>query len=408
VEIYAVPQEPPSDGAVRALDQRALGLVFVMAALMSLPQTLSTFAQMLLIGDMQLPFGVWSMLLAAVVFGVVQLLVGFAVAWQWSSRRLWFAGLVACGLITIVAAWNVMSEELGVRTIIVALLETVGTPLLVVAAPYWFRLRRVTEAHALGGLLLVSGLSTAIGQPIMMFDQARMLTSMHAPPGTWLGGGVEHALTITIAIASLVAGWKLARHRPARRAVLAYVIISIGVHVLLTGAKLIFLGPYEDHGIKAVVITSTLIYLPLSLIRPVAVWLYAKRELDSSTASVDAALPWIALWFVPPLIARCLLWEEFSIYAGDTLGFVLLAICLALGIVLLLAARDSLRDPGVWSPWLVVGAFAAALVTVVVYLGHKSENTYSHYADAAVAPVTLIFATALTAAWLRRRVTSAG
>jgi hypothetical protein len=142
----------------------------------------------------------------------------------------------------------------------------------------------------------------------------------------------------------------------------------------------------------------------VSLIRPLIVWFFAKRESDP--APVDAALPWVALWFVPHLAVRALIYDQMNAYAGPTLGFVIVALCLALAMVLTLAARDSLRDAAGAGPWLVSAAIAGVLFALALYITHEGDTRYALNIQSELAPVVLLFATCVTAAWLRRRVTS--
>jgi hypothetical protein len=357
--------------------------------------------------ELSMPFDILGLLLAMFGFVATQLVVGLAIACQWRARVMLFGLHIASGLLLFALGWHGMSEELGARMAVAALGETIATPLFLLAAPRMFDLRRISRANALGGLLIVFGISTWIGHPIFWFGQARTFVELHAPAGTWLGASLPVVGALVAGGAAWVAGSRLSRKQPVGRALAVYVGLAIGGSLLL---HIVQIGWwFVDHGADVtpgmrLMITLSVVGLVVSLIRPLIVWFFAKREPEP--APVDAALPWVALWFVPHLAVRALLYDQMDAYAGPTLGFVIVALCLALAMVLTLAARDSLRDAAGAGPWLVAAALAGVLFALALYITHEGDTRYALNTQSELAPVVLLFATCVTAAWLRRRVTS--
>ncbi|HEY5921295.1 MAG TPA: hypothetical protein VIV11_06475, partial [Kofleriaceae bacterium] len=256
------------------------------------------------------------------------------------------------------------------------------------------------------GLLLVYGLAACIGQPIMALGQARSLAQFQAPVGAWFGAAIPIVVALVIGVLALNAGLRMARGQPARRALLVYVIVAIATSVVFHVMRTIYAFTDDMERVAPWLVSTSVIALAVAVARPLLVWWYAKREAQPASGTpVDAALPWIALWLAPRLLARCLLWDELSALVGGG-GFVVVAVLLALSFVLILAARDSLRDPAASAPWLVASGFSLVLLLATIYFTWKSDHRYQLNADAALFPATLIFATTATAAWLRRRVTS--
>jgi hypothetical protein len=383
----------------------ALGLVFVFASLLTLPDILSPFAQMIALDGFGMPGGMLAILAAMLGFVVTQLLLGLAVAWQADGRRVLFVVHIACGLAIFVFGWREMSEDLGVRTIAAALGETIGAPLFVVAIPHLFDLRRTQSANAIGGLLIAYGVSTVLTQSLFAFDQARTFVELRAPVGTWAGALLPLVGTLVVAVVAWLAGLRLARNQLPGRMLGAYVALAIAWPLVFEILRVVWVA-VDDMATRSArfIVTTAVIALVVAVIRPLVVWRYAKRERES--LRVDAALPWVALWFVPHLLVRCLFFEQFEMLFGS-LSFVLIALCLALAMVLTLAARDTLRDAAGAGPWLVASALALGILGLAVYATHKETTRYMMNATAQLAPVVLLFATCVTAAWLRRRVTSA-
>ncbi len=392
-----------------ALEQPALGLVLLFAALASLPQAAMMVAQATQLGiGLDRPYTV----LLSLTFGgeLLQLLAGLAIAWQWRARWPLFFAFVACGVALVVSS-IVWRDELGARQSGVIALETIGSPLLVILAPRLFGITRITRGHALGGLLLVSAVSTLVFQPVNVIDHARTFSDGETTLGGWIAVGINTAVVVATAILQLLAGLRMARGLPARRWLGAAVIVALAGHggLGVLGVGYWLFDEWEPH--TRLILTSQLIGLAVTIARPLVVWQFAKRETEGATR-VDAALPWIALMFVPQLAARCLLAEQMTTLLGS-LGWPIVALCAAAGIASLIAARASLRDEhSVWA-WRVAAAVAASLLALVVYWALTPDFVETPWrargtvgAVQIVPPLALLFATMVTGAWLARRVPS--
>lgn len=416
-EQHGLPQDlppayvPPAYIApASALDQPALGLVLVFAALLGLPQAAMMVAQVLFL---DIGFDGKIAALGGLIVGteLLQLVAGLAIAWQWRARWPLFVASLVCGAALVLCVFVLWRDELGARQATVMALESLGSPLLVVLAPRLFGLTRITRGHALGGLLIVSGISILVYQPVSAVGYARMFYDGHASVGSWLGQGVSVVVALATATLEIITGLRMARGQPARRWLAAWAIVALVGYGGMDLAGMIYwlLEDREPH--TKYVLVNLLIGFVLSVARPLIVWPFAKRETEAS-ARIDAALPWVALWFVPQLAARCLLGEEVTMLLGN-LAWPVVVLCAAAGVAALVAARASLRDePSVWA-WRVAAGIAGALVVVVVFwvLASHAGSTWQggamfNVAAQAVPPVALLFATMATGAWLARRVPS--
>lgn len=418
-EQHGLPQElppayvPPAYIApASALDQPALGLVLVFAALMALPEAATMLAQMLVLDSSP----EWSFVaLTGLMCGsaLLELVTGFAIAWQWRARvrHALFLAYVACGLVLVVCVFALWRHDIGSKQAAVIALETLGGPVMVVVAPRVFGLTRIAQGHVLGGLLVIGGISTLLYQPVHVYTYARTLLEGHASAGSWEGVALNPLVALFVGGLQVWTGVRMARGLPARRWLMAYVIAAL---VGYTGFDLVSLvwWLFDDDELHVKYVFANLaIMAVLSAVRPLVVWKFAERE-GEAAARVDAALPWIALWFVPQLAARCLLLDEVDRALGSmSLSVVLL--CGAAGIACLVAARASLRGETAERAWMIGTAIAAVMLALVVYWvtrrhgdGRALQSAMFTLVAQAVPPVTLLFATMATGAWLARRVTS--
>ena len=419
-EQHGLPQElppayvPPAYIApASALDQPALGIVLVFAALMALPQASTMLVQMLVLDRSP----EWSFVaLTGLMCGsaLLQLAAGLAIAWRWRWRELLFVAYVACGAVLVVCVFALWRHELGSTQAAVIALETLGGPLTVVIAPRIFGLTRISHGHALGGLLVVSGISTLLFQPVYVYFFGTLLADGHASVGSWVSSSISPAVALAVATLAIWTGVRMARGLPARRWLLAYVITALvgGAGFQLVEVVYWVFDTGELH--LKYLLVQNIISLAIAVARPLIVWEFAKRE-PEPVARIDAALPWIALWFVPQLAARCLLRDEVEQAMGDAVGLAIVLLCAAQGIACLVAARASLRAEGGVLAWLVAAAIAAVTLGVVVYCVFSVHpdgrpvypGAMMSLVVQAVPPVALLFATMATGAWLARRVTSA-
>lgn len=399
---------PPAYVApVSSLDQPALGLVFAIVALFGLPSAAAMFVQLVLIDR---AFDAETAAIPALMLGaaLLALVTGIAVAWQWRSRRTWCAAYLACGAGLVVASIVVLGgERFGARETTVTILETLGGPLVVLAAPRLFGLRRIERAHALGGLLIAGGIAIGIGEPLSLYDQIRILADAGASPGSWLSLVVSTCVDIALLVFELVAGLRMLRGADGRRWLAAYVITALVGHAGLRAIGIIYLLVTSPATLGTQVAAATMaIGMATSTVRPLLFWFYAKREREPATG-VDAALPWIALWFAPVLFARCLLVDELRALGGDA-AFPIVVLAAALGAANVRAARAGLRGQRAVQAWSIAAVCAALLLSAIVYLTHVAGPAYGTSSRGVHGPFVLLFAVAAAAAWLARRVAPAG
>lgn len=419
-EQHGLPQElppayvPPAYIApASALDQPALGLVLVFAAMMALPQASTMLVQMLVLDSSP----EWSFVaLTGLMCGsaLLQLAAGLAIAWRWRWRELLFLAYVACGAVLVVCVFALWRHELGSRQAAVIALETLGGPLTLVIAPRIFGLTRISHGYALGGLLIVGGISTLLFQPVYAYFFGRFLADGHASAGTWLSSSLSPAIGLVLAALEIWTGVRMARGQPARRWLLAFVIAALVGDAGFQLVEVVYWVFDSNELHLKYLLVQNVIMLVIAVARPLLVWEFAKRE-PEPVPRVDAALPWIALWFVPQLAARCLLRDEVEQAMGSGVGLAIVVLCAAQGIACLVAARASLRGENGQYAWLVAAAIAAVTVGVVmfsVFSVHPDGRpmylgSWMSLVVQAVPPVALLFATMATGAWLARRVTSA-
>jgi hypothetical protein len=390
-----------------ALDQPALGLVLAFAALLAIPQGASLLAQVLLLdlGDVKM-IALGGLLLATALF---QLAAGVAIAWQWRLRAPLFFACVGCGVALVLAVYTLWRDELPWRPATVMMVETIGGPLLVAVAPRLFGLQRIARGHALGGLLIVSAVSVFVFEPAYLLHRARVFGEAEISVGGWLGEGLHVAAVVATAVLQLLVGLRLARGQRARGYLTAYVITAlVGLGGLQVLAVVYWLVDRDEPHMKFV-FANMLIELAIAIVRPLIVWQFAKLEGEPGPR-VDAALPWVALWFVPQLAARCLLGEEVDVWLGS-LAWSLVALCALQSIACLVAARASLRGEHAVTAWRFAAGIAALLFAFVAYWVF-SPNDYGDDAwhktrvfnlVQSIWPVALLFATMATGAWLANR-----
>lgn len=394
-----------------ALDQPALGLVLVFAALMSLPQAASMLVQMLVLdGSLEWSFVALTGLMAG--SALLQLVAGLAIAWRWRWREPLFLAYIACGAVLVVCGFALWRHELGSRQAAVIALETLGGPLTVVIAPRIFGLTRISHGHALGGLLIVGGISTLVFQPAYLYWFGRLLVDGHASVGSWLASSITPTIALVVSGLQVWTGVRMARGQPARRWLIAYVTAAL---VGGAGFQLVeiayWLFDNDELHLKYLLVQNVITFA-IAAARPLIVWEFAKCE-PEPVARIDAALPWIALWFVPQLAARCLLRDEVDQAMGG-LGLAVVLLCAAQGIACLVAARASLRGESGQRAWIAAAAIAGVTLGVVIFCVFSMHGGHGALYPGgsvslvvqAVPPVALLFGTMATGAWLARRVTS--
>lgn len=375
------------------LDHPAAGLVLVVVALAALPQGLQLVATVLFDTD------AWSarlaiMLLPIVAVAIVQLAAGLAIAWQSPARHQWFAAYAAICVATLLVAAVWWPDELGKRQVAVLAFDVLGTPLIVLLGP---RLFSLAPAPALAGLLILGGASALIHNLLFSIEQARWMVRGDVSLGGWFGTALRLVIELAMAALAIHAGRKLSRGEPARRALGMYVIFAVASIAILDLLTIITVVVDGDRDVMwRMIVPSIVIGAGVSIARLLIMWRYAQREL-AAPAPGGAALPWLALWFVPQLLARLLLYEELGQLGGlaRTLGLVL---CVALAIAIVLALKTR-----VWSPAVAV---AGALLALGIYTSQTVFNRLGALDSAIVGPLAMLFTAVATAAWFSRRLSS--
>ncbi|HEU4615220.1 MAG TPA: hypothetical protein VFS15_24170 [Kofleriaceae bacterium] len=398
---------PPAYVApVSSLDQPALGLVFAIVALFGLPSAAAMFVQLVLL-DRDLGIDVEIAVMPTLMLGatLLALVTGIAVAWQWRSRRVWCAAYLACGAGLVVASTVVLGGEgFGARETTVAILETLGGPLVVLAAPRLFGLRRIERSHALGGLLIASAIAIGIGKPPSLYDRIHIFTATSASLGSWITLAVTTCVDIALLVFELVAGLRMLRGGDATRWLAAYVITALVAGPGARAAGLIYLLVSSSATLGTqVAVATTAIGMVTATVRPLLFWFYAKRERElEPAAGVDAALPWFALWFAPVLFARCLIVDELRVLGGSV-AFAIVVLAAVLGVANVRAARAGLRGERAVQAWTIAAVCAALLLATIVYFTHTAAPLYGTSSQGLNGPFVMLFAVPTAAAWLARR-----
>lgn len=381
---------PPS-----GLDHPGAGLVLGFVALGALPQTLGMIVQLLVLDREHWEPKVTVMLLTMFAVVATQLAAGLAIAWQSSARRQWFAGFLCVSIATLLVSIVWWPDELGKRAIVLLAIEVLSTPLLVLVGP---RLFPIPSGPALAGLLIVGGSSLLLTQATQTFDHARGLVHIESL-GIGLAGMVHLAIAVVIGVLAVRAGLRMSRGQPARRALGAYVIAAIASVVIFDAIAVVswLVDGHLDNAWRYV-LPSMVTGAIVAIARPLVIWRFAQREL-AAPAPGGAGLPWLALWFVPELLARLLLYEELGQF-GDVTRTLGLGLCVATAIAILGALRTGRR-------WWLAATFAGALLVVGLYAAHTMPDRFGTLGSTIVAPLATLFAALATAAWFARRVSSA-
>lgn len=395
---------PPAHVApASSLDQPAVGLVFAIVALFGLPSAATMFVQLVLV-DRHLDLHAETAALPTLLLGsaLLALVTGIAVAWQWRSRRAWCAAYLLCGAGLVATSIVVLGgHRFGARGTAVAILETLGGPLVVLAAPRLFGLRRIERTHALGGLLIAGAIALGVGELLSIFEQIRIFAGAGASHRPWLTVAVSTCVDIALLVFQLGAGVRMVRGGDARRWLAAYVISALIGHTGLRAAGLVYLLATSPATLGTRVAAATMVIgMATAAVRPLLFWFYAKRERDPAPG-VDAALPWFALWFVPVLFGRCLIVDELR-ELGGSLAFAVVVLAAALGVANVRAARAALRGQRAVQAWALAAVCAGLLLASITYFTLVAGPAYGASSRGLHGPFMMLFAVAVTAAWLAR------
>jgi hypothetical protein len=297
---------------------------------------------------------------------------------------------------------------MSAREIAVIAIPVVGAPLLIVLAPRLFGLTRIVRGHALGGLLIVNAVWALAFEPVSAFQELRRFLDIDVSPGMWLNLGAHSAILLTSAVLMLVAGVRMARGLPARPLLGAYLIVALVLRsaVDLVGIAQETLGAH-DHFYRFAIVDDV-VFLIISFIKPLLIWHFAKQEPEpeqNRATRIDAALPWLALWFVAPLAAVCV-----QVGAQDgplhSVERVILVSCALQAVACLVAALKTLRGERSFGAWCVGAAIASLLATLAVYRilsMHGQEHGEALIKSQLAWQAFLLVSTMATGAWFANR-----
>ena len=254
-----------------------------------------------------------------------------------------------------VVVLEALTWEYGMRLELVALaIQALGGPMIVVLAP---RLLLVGPRAGTAGILIVLGGAACFAMPIQYAAIVRYVGA--SAVGSYLGLALDPAIELVAGILAVVAGLRLRAGRPARRALILYMVVAIGGFVVVPVIGMSY-GLATDPRFFARVLAGPLSMLLVGVATPLAIWSYAKPELgDPDPAYGGAALPAYALWLVPPLVMKVLVMLRMP-------GPFDIALAISTGVAAVaLAIAGLARVRATW--WLAtIAAAANAAVTLYV------------------------------------------
>jgi hypothetical protein len=314
-----------------------------------------------LIVDAWSPDVLWPVMLQLVVAGI-QVAVGCSFAFG-ARRAGWI--LLACqlaGSLVLVVASRELVSDAGVLPLIGVIIETLGTPALVIVALLLGRTAGASPRQEVGVVLLVFGISTLLNAMLQTFEFVVMLVDERFSPGAasnlvWIGS------YIAVAVLEIRAG--LALRRGASNALRAFnvfmivslsldvlwLLIGMGVGVVEDGRLLKFLA--VTRGTSAVTSAAWLFVL----------WAFVRKHTAPPVATAVPMFPaWYTLLFLPMLAARplALANDRLVELVGETSRTVIIVAFAAFAISAALASVSALRER------MSASAFAAAASLVGV------------------------------------------
>jgi hypothetical protein len=394
--------EAASPRRMAALDRPALGLALQLAALTSLPPRASAFAAVALASSRQGPRSSGVLLLALVATGL-QFAAGVAIAQRSWARRVFVLYSVVALAVALVAASAIWADTSTVA-FNADLLEICAPPLMILLAPLVIDVGRFPDRRSpadAAAALLVFPVGTAFAGLVGLAFQLRIAPARFGVGAVLLGAGVVWGLTAAIAAVAWLAGRALLQagppavaHQKLRRYLLVALVAGVGSVVLQLLATLgAGLG-----GRSAYLLFVHGVGLLLAVVRPLAIWAYARpllREpITVERREMSGPLVWPVLWFVPILFVHSFLLSDVPPATGGAATALLCALLCAQAISNLLAVRAASRTPdrGFRAAAAAATIAAVLLVSLVAWMSTAIDSQRS----LALANSSLIFPVILT------------
>jgi hypothetical protein len=376
-----------------------LGLALILAGLHAISAPLRMLANML-----ALPSGwigeVGAVTLLQVAVAVLQIGTGVASVRRSSAAR---PLLIAYGAATValaIVAVIVIGRDLGVAPRIGFVVEIVGAPVVIGIVAALVPLSPTRVRLDAGAVLVGVGLAAWLATPVQIASTLRwMRQARDVSAGTVAGQLIFPVVALVIGALALRAGTRLVRG-PAdigRRATFVYVVVAIALALVLTAVAII-VTLVDSPRYAPFLLTSQSISLVLSIATPLAIWWYVRGTVDDGvTGESSATLAWIALLFVPTLLARLT-------FVGELGGMPRIILVLAVGgggclAVILLRTALALLRGGEARVAALTGAVVATTLFVLVAIALLVESSP---ATQPIYQLALVVATAATMAWLAR------
>lgn len=382
---------------LRGLEHPPLGLVLILAAAYVLPMYASMVVSVAELGSWHDSVsGVVILELATIA---LQVATGAAIAWRWHARPI-FAAYAVCACVAAAVGACEMAD--GAATSAALAIETIGWPIVVLAAPWCSDCKNERSADEVAAVLLTLGVSGILGTALNTFQNVRMFAHADMSTGAWVGQAILPAISVVSAVLAILAGL-----RPTRARFLTYLLVTIGIHALwdigATGLELAT-GDLGSHAHMVVWLSAA--GFATSVITPLALWAYASDRLDGTGRARPHVLAWCVLGFAPPLLARWLLVGDLTRLVGSSLAWTIALCCVALGILLAAAAIATLRQA---RPARVLALGVAVLAVVIAGIAIVGFYVTSHdrFERAPFGPLALLVATTAMLAWLQMLQTAA-
>jgi hypothetical protein len=390
---------------VRALRHPALGLVLVVLGLTGLPQQMFGLVTLITGGD-GLPVELLAMFLAQLAVGVLQVGTGWAII-RGRAPTAWFSAYVAaCIALTALTALLMRGEDVEPKLLLGIALETLGLPALIIIASAIYPSEAFDDERApadVVAMLLVIAVRTLTMTPLDLVQNIRLLDLGTTTPGEWAGTLLWPTISLGLGVLALVAAWRFAR-----RSLRIYVVAAIGVHVAMVVLSIVWTLVESDDGsggsFRTQVIAHQILGL-VSIIGPLTLWWYARERLASPELTAPRApsrVPiWLALSYVPTLLARAFLADEMTALWGGRSTALIIAITGTVAVILLAAADSAFRQRTSarwWTLASAAGGVALVAGAAVVVLG--ADNRFR--ALGLLGPLGNLVASTTVAAWLYR------
>jgi len=368
-----------------SLEHPPLGLVIVIAAILSLRTTLSLLTEIV---ARQL----WSV---GVIDSSLEVVVLAVQAWAgWAILRRRHARLaVGCYAATVMLAALVAAiTAQSYAWLFASVFELLGPPVFVIAASRWFLVTSLSTSRerAAGGVLLAIGLNAYLSVTIQLIQSASRF--LHGDAIRVAFSMLGTVIILGIGTFAFIAGVRIAQGRNARRMLLLYVVLGVAGRVALdaifTGLAI---GVYG--GFDAAVMVPRYVETAGAIALPLILWAYAKPELDGvNDARGGAALPWAALWIAPILIAQCFDAPELGLRIGGWSAAAIAVGCGLLAIGFVAAAAATLRNRRSLGFWIT----SLVLASLLLGYGWRVSDVTEFL------PLSMLIAIAAVGAWLHR------